>query len=52
MEVGSSPVMSRGEEAGRGEVGEEGMGSQADGFGLFAAPGAPMGGLPSSASLA
>lgn len=50
-EVGSSRVMSRREEVGRGEVGEEGMGIQrADGAGLFAAPGAPTGGLPSSAS--
>lgn len=50
-EVGSSQVMSRGEKAGRGEVGEEGMGTQrADGAGLFAGPGVPMGGLPSSAS--
>lgn len=52
-EAGSSQVMNRGEEAGRGEVVEEGMGTQrADGAGPFAAPGAPMGGLPSSTSLA
>lgn len=34
-----------------GEVGEEGMGTQrADGAGPFVAPGAPVGGLPSSTS--
>lgn len=52
-EAGSSQVMSRREEAERGEVGEEGMGTQTvDGAGLFAAPAAPTGGLPSSTSLA
>lgn len=51
-EVGSSQV-SRGEQAGRGEVVEEGMGTQrADGAGQSAVPGVPTGGLPSSASLA
>lgn len=50
-EAGSSQVMSRGEEAEKGGVGEEGMGTQtADGAGPFAAPGAPAGGSPSSAS--
>lgn len=50
-EAGSSQVMSQGEEAGLGVVGEEGMGTQiADGAGPFAAPGVLMGGLPSSAS--
>lgn len=48
-EVGSSQVMSQHEVAGRGEGGEGGMGTQmADGAGLFAAPAAPTGGLPSS----
>lgn len=51
-EVGNSQEMSQGEEAGREEVVEEGMEIQkADSAGLFAAPGVPMGGLPSSASL-
>lgn len=47
-EAGSSRGMSRGEEAGRGEVGEEGMGTH--GAGMFAAPGGPTAGSPSSAS--
>lgn len=51
--VGSSQGMSQGEQAERGEVGEEGMGSQKAGdAGLFAAPEVPTEGLPSSASLA
>lgn len=43
-------MMYQREEAGRGEVGEEGMGTQRiDVVGLFAAPGVPTVGLPSSA---
>lgn len=49
-EVGSSQA-SQGESAGRGEVGEEGTGTQrADGAGPSAAPGEPTAGSPSSAS--
>lgn len=48
--MGRSPLMSRGEEAGKEEVGEEEMGTQrAEVVVLFAAPGAPMVGLTSSA---
>lgn len=47
-EAGSSLARTPGEEAGRGEVEEVGMGTQrADGAGPFAAPAALMGGLPS-----
>lgn len=50
-EAGSSQVMSQREEAGREEGGGEGMGTpMVDGAGLFAAPAAPMEGLPSSIS--
>lgn len=52
MEVGSSLVMSQYEEAGKGGVGEEVKGSPTVGSGLLAAPGVPVGGLPSLASLA
>lgn len=51
--AGSSQEMSRGEEAERGEVGEEGIRSQkADGAGLFAGPEVPGEDSPSSACLA
>lgn len=50
-EVGSSQVLSQGDEYLMVVVGEEGMGTQRL-DGQFAAPGVPMGGLPSSASLA
>lgn len=52
-EVGSSQEMNRCEEPEMGEVEEVGMGTHwNDGVGLIVAPGAPMGGWPSSACLA
>lgn len=48
--MGRSPGMSRGDEAGKRGVGEEGIGMQrVEVVDLFAAPGVPMVGLTSSA---